>query len=146
MTPTREAVYGALFSAIQTGTAGIGIVTYSRSLKHWSDVDASSCPAIFQTQSGESITRETGQPPKRTFRAELYVYVRIPDGQDVVPASIMNPILDKIEDSMAASPVTQLNTLGGVVFNARIDGEIETDGGVLGNTMVAIVPVVITLP
>lgn len=143
MNVTREQVYGALFNIL---SAIPGLKKSSRRLEHWDEVPFADTPALYQVQSSESISKVPSQPSRRVFRVEVYVYVKVDEGTSVVPAAIMNPILDSIEDSLSGNPHNRMNTLGGLVFDAHIDGEIETDGGVISQTMVAIVPIVVTLP
>lgn len=143
MSVTREQVYGALFAVL---SAVPGIRKASRRLEHWDEVPFADTPALYQVQSGEGFTKTVSQPYRRTFRVEVYIYVKVDEGSAVVPATVMNPILDGIENAMKGHPSNLMNTLGGLVFDAHIDGEIETDGGVLSQTMVAIIPIVVTLP
>lgn len=137
----REAMYEALF---QNWKGLPGVVTTSRILKHWTDVQPAQQPAVFQPQAQETSIGQRGQPQKWECRLKLYVYVRTDGGK--VPGTVLNPILDGITNLVNRKhPVTGLNDLGGVpgVEWARIDGTIETDEGTLGQQAVAIIPVLI---
>jgi hypothetical protein len=59
------------------------------------------------------------------------------------PASILNPLLDSLEQALAPSPASGIQNLGlpDMVQHAYIAGKIETDEGVLGDQAIAIVPV-----
>lgn len=143
MTPTRETIYAALAAKL----AGLaGVKTFSRKLRHWTDVAQSDCPAVFMVEEGESVSQPPGQPKRYDLHVTLYVYVKPGAGKNVVPAAFLNPILDAIDAALVGSPVDNRLTLGGGVYQVRLDGDIEKDGGVLGDTSVAIVPIAILVP
>ena len=125
----REQIYEALFNKVKTVP---GLVTTGRKLKHYADVPASAQPALFQTQTGEVVHKE------------LYVYVNTSSDPAAVPATQLNNIVDTIVDVLAPN-WTGYQTLDGLVFNAVIDGKIDTDEGVLGDQAYAIIPVRITV-
>ena len=138
MTAPRETIYAALFARLG-GVAGF--VTASRRLRHWSDVAPAEQPALFQVQRGETLTERRGLPPRRQSAVELFLYVNTAGDPGTAPAQRLNPILDAIEAALAPDPVSNVQTLGGLVTHAWIAGRIETDEGVLGDQAVAIVPV-----
>lgn len=133
----REAIYAALFARLATIP---GLVTTSRVLRHWDDVQPEEQPALFQAQGAQQPTTVTGQATKWLLPADIYVYVRTEEGQP--PSSVLNPILDAIESAFPLHPVTGKHSLDapGVEW-ARIEGAIETDEGTLGQQAVAIVPI-----
>jgi hypothetical protein len=134
---TREDIYAGLFDHLK---AIPGLVVSSRILRHWADVPPEQQPALFQAQVREQPHTITGEDCKWMLDVDVYVYVRT-DG-DVVPGSVLNPLLDAIEAAMPLHPVTGKHTLSvaGVEW-ARINGAIETDEGTLGQQAVAIVPI-----
>ncbi len=138
MAISREAIYSALWSQV-SGLAGI--VTASRRLKHWDDVPPEQQPALFQTQKDQDPEQKYGLPTKWKLYADLYLYVN--SGQDplAVPAIALNNLVDTIEAALAPSPMSGVQTLGGLVSHCWINGKIETDEGVLGAQAVAIIPV-----
>lgn len=148
MNVTRETVYAALFALLSNVD---GFVTYSRRLKHWSNVIAEEQPALFQVQ-GHQAPQQTGRgiPPKWLLRAELYVYVNAGKDSSVVPAISLNKLLDSIEAALKPSTGTDLmqnvQTLGGIVSHCWLDGEIEVFDGALGEQSIAIVPISILVP
>ena len=121
---SRESVMAALFERV---AALDGFASASRRLRHWSDVAAGEQPALFMTQrSGGLVEQVRGQPARLTLRADLYVYVRT--GEDVLPATVLNGLLDAIAAALASDvPHDPAQTLGGLVHHCWIDGEIETD-------------------
>ena len=139
---TREAIYEALFARL---TAAAGFATASRRLRHWSDVGPAEQPALFQVQKSETARRDAGLPPRWTLAVDLFVYAQAPD--DVTAATtVINPLLDAIEAALAPDPVTNVQSLGGLVAHCWIAGKVETDEGVLGGQAVAIVPIEILVP
>lgn len=134
-----EPICAALFVLLQSVT---GFRTTGRTLKHWSDVTAEMQPAGYQIQKSISVQQVRGLPPVWRLTADWYLYVR--GSQDDNPPSVqLNNLLSQILAIVPPSDATILQTLGGLVQWARIDGAIETDEGVLGEQAVAIIPLVI---
>lgn len=133
----REAIYAALFAKLQSVP---GVVTSSRILKHWADVPRQEQPALFMAQGNQICMRTTGLPSKWLLMADIYVYAS--RSTDQVPGTILNQIIDSVEDSIepALEGVT-VQTLAGVVEYCRIVGSIDTDEGTLGDQSVAIIHV-----
>lgn len=133
----REAIYSALFARLASVP---GLRTSSRILKHWDDVPAEQQPALYLSQAREQASTTTGQPTVWRLSVDVYVYVRTSGGQ--VPGAALNPILDGIEAALSLHAVTLRHALDvpGVEW-ARIEGEIDTDEGTLGDQAVAIVPI-----
>lgn len=132
----REQIYAAMFSLI--GSLA-GVQTCSRKLMHWADVTA--FPAVFQAQKTEvAVKAGRGIPTRWTLLCDIYVYVRVEPGQPSSPA--LNAMLDAI--TMALAPpevIDNKQTLGGLVEDCWIDGQIVTDEGTLGELAVAVIPV-----
>lgn len=133
----REAIYAALFARLSSIA---GLKTKSRILKHWNDVPVEQRPALFMSQAGESPQTQTGEASRWLLMVDVYVYVQT-DGTNP-PGSVLNPILDAIEAVFPLHPITGKHTFDapGVEW-ARIEGQIQTDEGTLGNQAVAIVPI-----
>jgi hypothetical protein len=133
---TREPIFAALFSKIQTVQ---GVTTFSRVLKHWNDCDPSEQPAIYMAQGNQFASHQSKDTPyKWDLSVNLYVYVRTSDG--IAPATVLNPILDQAESVL--TPMHGMKqTLGGLCDACYIDGEIQTYEGTLGQQEVAIIPI-----
>jgi hypothetical protein len=136
---SREAIFAALFAQISTAT---GFVTTSRTLLHWTDVPPQNQPALFQSEGKQRADTVRGQPTKWMFEAELAIYVHaasLPPGvTDVV--SVLNAQIDAVIAALARDPVRGVQTLNGVVGDVRIQGEVVTDEGRLGQQAVALIP------
>lgn len=140
---TRESIYAALFTKV---SAAAGVSSKSRRLKHWSDVAPADMPALFQCQRGETTHTMTGQPTVTVMNVDLIIYVKDDGTPTSTPSSVLNPILDAITNLFTPDPVTGKQTLGGLVHYARISGAIAIDEGVLGDTVIAVIPVEIVSP
>jgi len=131
----REPIYAALFSM----TADIsGLVTTSRTLKHWADVPPSEQPALFQRQGKETAITRPSIPTKWIMNAEWYVYCNAEEGDSCTQ---INSILDAVETALDQKVVTGYQTLEGLVFDCFIDGTVEIYEGLQGNQCMAIVPI-----
>lgn len=139
----REEIYAALFDRVSIVP---GIVVAERRLRHWNDVKSIEQPYLCVAQGNQTATQ--GNPVKGLYakwilEADIYVYVQTTGKQ--IPGSVINPILDAIENALAPPfpDVNKCQTLNGLVEHCWIEGTIETDEGTLGDQAVAIIPVVI---
>jgi hypothetical protein len=140
---TREAIQAALFDLLIAGMPDLKIA--SRRLKAPQDVGAGNCPALFQIYKGETVEWTAMQPLKRVMHLELVLYVHSGD-KSFPTSSLLNPMIDAIEQAFGASDPGRVQTLGGLVKRVTINGKIETDEGLLGEYAYAIVPVEILTP
>lgn len=140
---SREAIYSALFNKVK---AASGVTTASRRLQHWSDVSPANMPALFQCQRGESTKTMTGQPTVTVMNVDLVIYVKDGGESTSTPSTVLNPIIDAITNLFTPDPVSGKQTLGGLVHYARISGAIAIDEGVLGDTVIAVIPVELVSP
>jgi len=137
---TREPIYAALFARV-AGAANF--VTAGRRLRHWSGMAPAEQPALFMRQKQEVAKVPTlGAPTVWTLIVELYLYAHS-SNHYVSPATILNPLIDAVEATLAPLAATGLQDLGlpAMVQHARIAGKIQTDEGVLRDQAVAIIPV-----
>ena len=134
----RETIFAAVAKLVE----GIhGLKNFSRQLKHWSDVPSSEQPALFMATVNQNVTvAGRGIPPKRSLPVKLYLYTQNHD-----PA-LQNDMLDAIEAALEPPEGEAVQTLGGLVSHCWIEGEIETDEGLLGEQAVAIIPISILVP
>ena len=132
----REAIYSALFAKL---VAAPGLVTTSRKLAHWADVEASAMPALFQAQGNQIAKVQTRQPTLWELNATIWIYVNTQGSGN--PGSVLNPIVDAITAAMGNPFAGQPQTLGGLVEYARIEGELMTSEGTLGDIEVIKIPI-----
>ncbi len=143
MTPSRETIIAALFDLALTAAP---FRTSSRRLQLWSKV--ASFPALFVQSTGTHYPPRDvrGLPPRRTISAELWVYTDVGKDPNADPEQALNDIVDAMEAALAPSVVSGVQTLGGLVSHAWIEGEIEQFPGVLDGVAKAIIPVKILVP
>jgi len=137
MNITREPIYLALWNKVKVIP---GFNTVSRRLEHWADVPKSEQPALFQSQAGEIAMPARGIPTKWNLSVNLYVYVVADDDPYSSPAPALNALLDAIEAALSPD-LTGYQTLGGLVYDCKINGKIETLEGVLGGQEAAVIPI-----
>jgi hypothetical protein len=143
---SREAIQAALFDLLTANETGVlDVKTASRRLKIPQDVGAGNCPALFQIYKGETVEWTGMHPLKRIMHLELVLYVHSGD-KSFPTSSLLNPLLDALEDSFGAGDPAGVQTLGGLARRVSINGRIDTDEGLLGEYAYAIVPVEILTP
>lgn len=132
----------ALFTLLQTAT---GVKTSGRRLKFATDV--SEQPALFLDDRGtEYDAHPTGLGPKRHMMADVWLYTNGGKNPDAVPATELNNMIDAIETALDPSPVTNTQTLGGLVVHCWIEGRPEFYSGHLDGQAIAVIPVKILVP
>lgn len=152
MSVGREAIWTAFFGLFfpsLTVPGGGPFKIVSRRLRHYDDVLPGSQPALYVLQNHETAeARDRGLPTKWTLRGELFIYARNePSGLDQGGGSVLNPLIDAVETALFPVPAHgNVQSLGGLVSRAFIDGEVEVYEGNLDNQAVAIIPVRIITP
>lgn len=135
---TRSAIFSTLAKRIE---AIHKVKTFSRRLLHWTDVDSDQQPALFMSPGNQQVTIEGyGLPPKLELSVKLYLYNQNHD------PDLQDNLLDEIEKALAPDEGEDVLTLGGLVSHCWIEGEIETDEGLLGEQAIAIIPISILVP
>jgi hypothetical protein len=136
MIQSRETIYAALF-ALASDAAGFA--TASRRTRLINEVQSSQLPALYMQQLGETVATQRFAPSKYTLRVDLALYAQNPDpAQSAAP--ILNGLIDAVEAALAPLP-GQPQTLGGLVSDCVIAGEITLFDGALGNRSGAIIPI-----
>lgn len=120
----------------------------ARRLKLWSDVPAVSRPACFLYEGGqETYSWSESAVPKRVIEVRLFAYLSAKD-PSVSGAALLNGVIDSLDTVFALAggdiPLGR-NTLGGTVYNCRIDGKILKDPGDLDGDVLLIVPIKLVL-
>jgi len=134
-----EAIYAALFDKV---TADPLWVTVSRRLTTWDKVDGQ--PALFQNQVREDEKTSPKMPSVLTLFVNFYVYCKIND--DEAPTSTaINKAITAIRTALAPGPLDDgRQTLGGLVYHARVSGTVLIDEGPFDGQAIARVPCEIT--
>lgn len=140
---SREPIYQAIFDL---AAASAGYVTASRKWRHWTNVAPADQPALFQVQTGENrLNVQRYLPSPYRLSVDLFIYAQ-QDDQDASPAVVINPLLDALQAALAPATAKALQTLGGLVQHAWIEGTIEIFEGNLANQAVAVVPILMDVP
>lgn len=139
----RNEINDALLARIQS----IGLLKRcERGLRHWTEVDRTDQPSAFLPIPKESFRADpSGMDTYRRLLFTLWIYVH---GDDT--SFELSAILDAIETALAPNPTAdrsmERTTLGGLVHNVQIEGEIETDEGFLSPQGFARIPIVVLIP
>lgn len=124
-----------------------GIITASKRLRAWGDVNVTDQPAMFLTMNNQSNEKVRGIKSKWTLLFDLYIYVNTTNDPNVIPASLMNPILDQVDSMFNPDNLADYAlTLGGLVSHAAINGTVITDEGLLDDQAVVVIPIEILVP
>jgi hypothetical protein len=140
----RELIYSALWALLADTP---GFKTRSRRIVHWNDVAPADQPALFMQQVSELPRVQTGLPSIWTFNVNLYLYANTEGSLSLVPATVLNPLVDAVLHELAAECSADApQTLGGLVHRCGVEGSIQTDEGALGDQGVVIIPIAIIVP
>ena len=142
MTVTRESVLTALFTLLQTAS---GFNSYSRRFKMWNQVKGPDMPALLLCEKPEQAARgKELRPAIRTLNAEIWIYINTGKDQNTIPATTLNNLIDVIDPVtggvLAPGPMAK-QTLGGLITDCYIDGEITKVPGDLDGEGMALIPI-----
>lgn len=121
----------------------------ARRLKLWSDVSFSWRPACYLFEGGEDVYAwtETARP-KRIIDVKVFIYLNA-KASSIVGAALLNEVMDALDVAFVPKGADELlgrNTLGGAVYQCRIEGKVLKDPGDLDGDALLVVPVRIVLP
>jgi hypothetical protein len=147
----RETYYSSVFAFFSALTVGgsPAFKVATRKLQTWNDVAQEDQPAILMQQRTETAQYRKGVPTVWTFNIALLIYVATGAQNDptIIPAQILNPLLDSIQAALTIDDLSnQTCTLGGIVSHCAFDGPIEIVQGDMGDEAVAIVPISVFVP
>ena len=112
----RNPIYTALFNLLKTTT---GIVQAYQFLRQMSDITTAQLPCLMQRQITDEPKNTKGEPGILHWRVDAYIVVGnqadILDNPASAPAIQLNTYLDAIDAALQPDPVTQVQTLGGLV-------------------------------
>jgi hypothetical protein len=149
----REAIWSALFGLLtplqaSPPTSNAPFATVSRRAINFEAVASVQQPALYVMQRREHVTTQgKGLPPKWVLHGEIFIYVANQPDQIAAGSGggqALNPLIDAVEKALA--PVLaqgNVQSLGGLVSRAFIDGEVEIFEGNIINQAVAIIPLTI---
>jgi hypothetical protein len=142
MTVTREQVANALFDLL------VGSGDYkssSRRFQTWDQIASVDKPALYMVEYKETHTKKNLiTPAVRTLDIDVYIFIKTGLDPNTVPISDLNDLVDAIDPTSGGVLKPGLHgqqTLGGLVVDCYIDGEIIKVPGDLDGQGVAIIPV-----
>ena len=132
--PTREQVFTALFTLLQTAT---GFETFSRRMLDYSEIAPRLLPCLILWELHGEVDR-TGRGLRREWWDAMIVGVfqnpsrpQNGDPTTAVPgATFLNPLLDSVSTVLEADdPISNELTLDGLVQWVRIEGKLVVETG-----------------
>lgn len=142
MSISRNVIYTALLERLR-GIEGVGCV--EEGLRHIDNVQPEEMPYVgaFVPQQ-QRIVGERHLPGKYILPCQLFVYVSRKDaGKHAL--YLLNDILDAIDRALEAPHNWPSDTLTSApqVIHMRVEGTIDIDSAPMGESAIAVVPVVI---
>lgn len=125
--PTREDAIAALWTLLQGLVLPNGLAwgERSRGIKQFDQVAAGSQPALFMQQGPQRASRRREQGITTwEWTAVALVYFRCDTLRNDDDWKFANTLLDSIEALLQGKPPGSRQTLGGVVYDCYIDGEV----------------------
>lgn len=142
---SREAVFAALFALLKPmtlPTVGAFALT-GRRLLIWDNVPPASQPAMFMKQGQQTATSPNLALTQWILTAAIWIYWRVEGAafdQDSYPDKFINDALDLIEKTIDPRP-GERQTLGGLVYQCKLDGSVVFDDGLEDSQGVLVVPI-----
>jgi hypothetical protein len=154
----RNAIYDALFALISQGeglpsVAGVnwpggnGFQFTSRRVREWNNIPIK--PALCQPDFSEIVRKQTRDLPyTHVLGAEWWIFHQGGADPSAVPSVLTNDILDAVAQVLEPPDyeMSRRNTLGGLVYDCYMDGQImKTSGDLEGEALIS-VPISILVP
>lgn len=140
--PTREQVYQALFTQLSSAA---DFRTKSRRYQPPPNIGIGDMPALFQVQMSENARPQRNVPVIWLLKCDAIIYVPVND-PTLIPSQVLNPYIDAISTALAPSPLSDVQTLGGLCQHCWIEGDLEIYEGVLTELAIAVIPISILVP
>jgi hypothetical protein len=139
----RETIAAALLTLLQGTKIGgqPAFLTTGRRARVWGDVTPGDQPAAFLNHGGETAMQDKAYgATKWLLHFEIVIYLRADATPDAVPDTAINAILDAVDAQILGTP-GQRQTLGKVVYQTWIEGEILIDTGILDQQVAILIPI-----
>lgn len=149
---TREQCMQALFNLLLPLKENGYFNTMSRRLKLFSAVPGGEQPALYLYEKDETHKRaETITPAIRQLEADIIIYINVGKDTATVPATLMNNLIDLIDPNSGGvlkpdNPQANRQTLGGLVWDCWIEGNVQKVPGDLDGQGMAVLKVKILIP
>ena len=139
----RDAIHAALQAVLAVLTTSAGVKLIARPKTPQDLLSPSHLPALLIVGDREHVARARGLPPKVTLKLDLFVHVPT---QGQAPGIVLDSMLASVEAALAPAPGMEVQTLGGLVSHAWIEGEIERFETGMPDKAMAIIPIHILVP
>lgn len=108
----------------------------------WSKTPPANQPAAFLVQVAERADQATGIGLTQWFLDfMLEIYAQADGASAAVPDSLINGILDAIDLTLQPEPPYERQTLGGLVTNCWIEGDLIIGTGQIETQLMMLVPI-----
>jgi hypothetical protein len=135
-----EKIAIALFNLLLT--ANFSFASSDRRGMVWSNVASAQQPYMALIERGGSgVQNQAIGLEKWTLHFLVLVYIRADADPQTIPATQINAALKAIAEVMNGSPLGERQTLGGIVINAWINGEVVIDTGILDQQCALLIPI-----
>lgn len=127
-----ELIETRLFDKFKAAVQGLPFKVVSRQARNWATTGIEKQPAFYLVPLGGIITQE--QPyglSKYVLQYMVLVYTRAEEGSDIPPQTLLNGCWKAVNDALQGEPKGYPQTLGGLVENAWIEGEVPMGSGIL---------------
>jgi len=145
MSIVRETYYGALFALLQSLQTGSTVQTCDRRVRFLHEMGAAELPALFMAVDRQQLLQRRGQPSRHQLGARIFLYAANPD-RHTAAGIALNGLLDALDAALAPQAGAEVQTLGGLVSHAWIDGPVEVFEAPQGERAAAIVAVQMLVP
>jgi hypothetical protein len=150
MTISRKSVAAALLKQL---TAGGQFTKTGRRDRAPEQAASPGKPGLFLVKPRENYSYEgdnRGVPPVRDMRFLAVVYTDFSGDENAIPADVIDDLLDAVDAALAPSPTDQVinggrQTLGGLVYDCRIEGESDLAPGDVQGKGQTVVPIRVTI-
>jgi hypothetical protein len=142
--PIAVALFNLLSSSGGTTPGKYPFQTFDRRGKLPENVPSAAQPYLGVVELGFSQVENQAQGlEKWLFHFRVLVYIRADATPDAIPATEINAAMKAIVNIMRSSPIGERQTLGGLVDNAWIEGQVLIDTGILDQQSALMIPIVV---
>lgn len=139
---TREQVSAALFAKLKTAAA---FGYSSRRFQTWDQIASAQKPALFLVDTKESHSKQSLiTPAVRIISYDAYIFTAAGQDPNATPITDLNALVDAVDPTsggVLAPNDHGRQTLGGLVYDCYLDGQVDKVAGDLDGLGVAILPV-----
>ncbi len=134
MTVSRKSIAAALLAQL---TAGGQFIKSGRRDRAPEQAASPNAPGLYLVKPREEYRYESGDrgvPPVRDLYFLAVIYTDVGANAAAVPADLIDDLLDAVDQALSPAVADQITnggrqTLGGLVYDCRIEGEVECAPG-----------------